>query len=337
MLISCGGEPGHYIPVTPIDLSQCKTISSKDSFINDYLLSYPTSMFVDDEHIIIKDEKGHKFLFHVLDKKGNIIQEFLTKGNGSEEYAFSNFNAQMDDDGGLEVFDSARKRIISFHKQGDKYRFLSSNTVNTDSEYVMEAITCGDYVLAMGMNGLLNDNRCIVLDKQGKVINVLGDYPEISPELLDNPEKDLAVILNHTPIYRVSPNQQKMVFASYKGSLVEFFDLSLLPDSIVYKSIQLEIPIDKTQKTSGYEGWIYGFEDAFVTDNFVYFVYNGQTALDNPGFGEYILKYNWEGSLLEKYKFDVGIRSLAVDERNGILYYIGYVDDELKLFTARIL
>ncbi len=334
--ISCAEQPHCYIPVTPLNLSESKVVSYEEIKTDDYLMSFPTSMFICDSNLIIKDGKGHKYLFHVLNKNGYIVDEFLTLGNGREEYVYSNFNAQMNKEGVLEMYDSARKRIISFHKIEGKFKFKYSYNVGTDEEYVTEAVNVGNYFLGQGMNGRFVKNRYMVFDSLDSVPKWIGEYPEISPQLLENTEQDLKTILHHTPIFRLSPDKSKAVFASYKGALIQFYNLSLLPDSINYKSIQLEIPINKSQISPNHEGWIYGFEDAFTTDSSVYLIYNGYTSLENPGLGEYVLQYDWNGNLLEQYKFDIGMRSLAVDEKNGIIYFVGYVDDEMKLFFASI-
>lgn len=112
--------------------------------------------------------------------------------------------------------------------------------------------------------------------------------------------------------------------------------MSALPDSVPVKSVQLERPKKKEQITREHEGWVYGFEDVYVTNKNVYVIYNGETAVDNPELGRYILKYNWDGNLLRQYKFDMGLRSLAVDEATGTIFFVGYVNDEMKLFFRNL-
>lgn len=197
-------------------------------------------------------------------------------------------------------------------------------------------VNCGNYYLATGVNGRFVDNRFLVLDTLGNVKTAIGNYPEILPDLLVKPEEDMQTILFNTALFRRSPDKQKAVFASYKGALLEFLDLSALPDSVPVKSVQLERPKKKEQITREHEGWVYGFEDVYVTNKNVYVIYNGETAVDNPELGRYILKYNWDGNLLHQYKFDMGLRSLAVDEATGTIFFVGYVNDEMKLFFGNL-
>ena len=67
--ISCAEQPHCYIPVTPLNLSESKVVSYEEIKTDDYLMSFPTSMFICDSNLILKDGKGHKYLFHVLNMK----------------------------------------------------------------------------------------------------------------------------------------------------------------------------------------------------------------------------------------------------------------------------
>ena len=42
------------------------------------------------------------------------------------------------------------------------------------------------------------------------------------------------------------------------------------------------------------------------------------------------------GNLKETYFVDMGIRSLAVDESNNVLYLAGYDEGEMKLYVASL-
>lgn len=329
---SCQKKVTNYIGVETLTLKDCEEIVYKEIILDDLLLSYPTGMFFINGELVVKDEKGHQTLFHMITKEGETVQEFLKQGNGPEEYITSNFNSQLSEDGILDMFDSSRKNIVSFKIKDGIFQFSGIRSIAKVKEFVLEAIDYGDYILAMGANGRFQKNRFLVLDTLGNVIRAMGDYPEIQPELLDEPKEDLQTILFHTSFFRMAPDKKKAVFASYKGALMQFLDLSALPDSVLIRSIQLEKPKKKEQITREHDGWVYGFEDIYVTNDHVYAIYNGETAIENPEFGRYLLKYDWKGNLLKQYKLDVGIRCLAVDETNKIIYFVGYVNDEMRLF-----
>lgn len=120
-------------------------------------------------------------------------------------------------------------------------------TAKTNEENIRELVNCGNYYLATGVNGRFVDNRFLVLDTLGNVKTAIGNYPEILPDLLVKPEEDMQTILFNTALFRRSSDKQKAVFASYKGALLEFLDLSALPDSVPVKSVQLERPKRKNR------------------------------------------------------------------------------------------
>lgn len=333
---SCQSGGGDYIPVERLDLTDCEKMPCEEIVTDEYLLSYPTGMFFTDGNLVVKDEKGHGKLFHVLTQDGKLVQEFLEHGTGPEEYASSNFNAQLSDGCVLNMFDEAQRKVLSFDYQDGRFLFSSAFSAKNSNELIREMVDCGHCYLATGVNGLFDDHRFLVLDTLGNVKKATGGYPEIQPDLFVKPKEDLKTMLFHTSFLRVSPDRQKAVFASYKGALIQFLDLSFLPDSVQTKSVLLERPKKKEQIARDHEGWVYGFEDVYVTNDYVYAIYNGETAVDNPELGRYLLKYDWNGRLLHRYGFDKGIRSLAVDEASGTVFLVCYVDDEMKLFSGRL-
>lgn len=334
LVCSCQKEEKEYIPVEPIDWTDCGELVCEEITTDNYWPSYPTGMFIVNGNLIIKDEKGYQLLFHVLTEDGRLVQEFLGRGGGPEEYVASDFNAQLSDGHELEMFDTARGRLISYALDNGRFVFSRAFLPQTSDGTIREIVNAGHYYLAMGENGHFDDNRFLVLDTLGNTVNFMGSYPAIHPDLLVNAEKDLQTILYHTSFFRLSPNKQRAVFASYKGALIQFFDLSSLPDSITTRSVQLERPKKKEQIAQDHEGWVYGFEDVYTTCNHVYAIYNGETAIDNPELGQFILKYDWNGNLLATYKANMGLRSLAVDEASGRVFLIGYINSEMKLFAG---
>lgn len=333
---SCQKASEECIPVENPDLMSCERIVCREIVSDDYLLSYPTAMFVIGGNLLIMDDKGHQTLFHVITKEGRMVHEFLKRGEGPEEYVSSTFNAQWSGEGILEMFDNAHQKVLAFDKVNGFFSFLSAFTSHEINGNIREMVRCKDGYLSMGSNGRFEDNRFLLLDTLGNVQSSLGNYPAISSDLLTHPVKDLQTMLFHTSFFRVSPDKQKAVFASYKGALIQFLDLTSLPDSIGERSLQLERPKKKEQISSDHEGWVYGFEDVYVSNQAVYAIYNGETALDNPGLGQYLLIYDWEANLRAKYRFDMGTRCLAVDESTNTVFVVGYVGDEMKLFTAQL-
>lgn len=54
IISSCHTETGDYIPVRSLDLSSCEKIVYQEIVVKDYLLSYPTGIFLIDGKLVIK-------------------------------------------------------------------------------------------------------------------------------------------------------------------------------------------------------------------------------------------------------------------------------------------
>lgn len=336
-LFSCKNRGGEtYLAVTPVNLQGADTLVLKEMPVGDYLVSYPEAMLLADSALIVQDRKGLSCLFHLIGKNGK-TDGFAFQGNGPGEYLDANLNPFIDREGRVGFYDSSQKKVLIYQKRDGKYEPCKVIKISYKEEWVREMVGCGDYYLLTGEHGDFSDFRFLVTDSLGKLLSRFGDYPPVAPASFYRPADDMRKLLFSSSFWRIAPDKTKAVFASYRGALIQFFDLSCLPDSVrEIKSLQLAPPVNFSQVTAGDEGWIYGFEDVFVTSHFVYAIYNGQTVRDNPEFGRYILKYDWKGNMINTYIAPIGIRSLAVDEAQGLFYIAGYHDDEMVLYVAAI-
>lgn len=336
-LFSCKNRGGEtYLAVTPVNLQGVDTLVLKEMPVGDYLVSYPEAMLLADSALIVQDRKGLSCLFHLIGKNGK-TDGFAFQGNGPGEYLDANLNPFIDREGRVGFYDSSQKKVLIYQKRDGKYEPCKVIKISYKKEWVREMVGCGDYYLLTGEHGDFSDFRFLVTDSLGKLLSRFGDYPPVAPASFYRPADDMRKLLFSSSFWRIAPDKTKAVFASYRGALIQFFDLSCLPDSVrEIKSLQLAPPVNFSQVTAGDEGWIYGFEDVFVTSHFVYAIYNGQTVRDNPEFGRYILKYDWKGNMINTYIAPIGIRSLAVDEAQGLFYIAGYHDDEMVLYVAAI-
>lgn len=182
--------------------------------------------------------------------------------------------------------------------------------------------------LATGMNGLLNDFRFVVFDKSFELISKFENYPLLD----DNREKNKKLNEEIFNIYflKTSPDKKHLLFASYKIGLMEIFNIEELPERInKVKSLLLTKPMKNEQ------GNIYGFEDVYVTDKYIYALHNGKTAEENPYLSQSIKVFDWEGNPVVKYNLGIDMRCLAVDEDKNIIYAVAY-NDEDGFFLIRI-
>lgn len=335
-LSSCGNHAEtSFLPVTPVDLANSDTLVLAETSSGEYLLSYPEAMFWTNGDLVVQDRLGHSRLFHTINSNDSTA-EFASQGNGPGEYLDANLNPFVTEKKEIGFYDPSKRKILYYEKKDGTYKSGREIELTCRNEMVREAIDCGKCFLVTGEHGTFAKHRFLVADSTGLTVAQCGNYPSIDKSLLPHSKEDMRTLLFSSSFWRTSPDKQKAVFATYHGALFQLFDLSQLPDSIrEIKSLLLSPPINHSQITADHEGWVYGFEDVFVSDHFVYLVYNGQTALDNPEFGHHILVYDWNGEMIKAYATHKSIRSLAVDEVQRKFYLAGYDFEEgMKLYTA---
>ena len=321
------------VPVVSIDFTEIDTLSLRKLNSDNYLASYPEAMLLVDNELIVQDRRSMPFLFHKIGKDG--VNEFVELGNGPEDYLDTNLNPFVEGEGKIGFYDPIKRKISLLKEKNGTYRIDKSIKINNIEGQVRESIGCGSFYLLTGLQGDFSTNRFIIVDSVGHIVSKNGGYPSINPSLFNNPSEDIVKLLHIASFLRISPDKQKVVFASYHGALIQFFDLSFFPDSLrAIRSLQLNIPMKHSQISKTHAGWVYGFEDVFATDNYVYAIFNGQTAYENPGFGHRILVFDWLGSLKKTYFSQLGIRSLAVDEDANLFYLAGYDEEEMSLYVA---
>lgn len=330
------------LPVCPFNLDSSKQVNWQ-IIDTEYLMSYPESMILTDKYLIIQDRRAVDYLFHAINRSNDSLDfEFVRRGNGPHEYLDATLNPYWDqEEKTISFFDPIKRTYLSFQESPTdsnsktSYKFIDKKEVLLKSEYLREMFTCGGGYILMGEHGFFDENRFVVLDNNLRIIEKSGSYPNVR-NLLTNPDEDFRKMFFASSFFKVSPDKKKAAFATYKGSLLQFFDLSNFKDSIInIKTVQSEYPIKKEQITPEHEGWVYGFEDVYVTNDFIYAIYNGETAEDNPMLGKHIVVFNWEGEFCKSYQLDLNLRCLAVDEDKKEIYVVACMDGS-DFFLARI-
>ena len=321
------------IPILGLDMHTIIP-TSYQIFLTDYLFSYPECMWMDDNCLIVQDKRAVTKLFHLIDlTDGKLQKEFCQFGDGPGEYLDATLNTVWDQtEGTLSYFSVNKRTLITYRKCKDSFRYNGDHTLRGIEEskdmHFKEMIPCGKYYITLGTHGVFQQRRFVVLDSTLHPISELGDYPELS-DLLVKPENDLQKMLFDPALFKISPDREKAVFATYRGALIQFYDLRGLPDSIHnVNSRQLEVPIKKSQISNEHEGWVYGFEDVSVTNSAVYAIYNGETAEDNPLLGKKILVFDWQGNLQKIYQLNLNLRCLTIDECRHRIYAVGYTEED---------
>lgn len=292
---------------------------------SDLLIPYPASMFLTDSLIVVQDHQGTKSFFYVMDRfTGNLLSSFATLGHGQKEVlnASNNYTLSKNCDT-ISIYDDKNRQLYEYILLNNQFVFLKKESLGNREEqnkvWIKEYFKIDeDISFSMGLNGIFDKNRFLIFEKERSIIT--GDYPNLSL-YLDKSDK-LVDIFYGPSFFKLNKLRQKAVFGTYKGGLMQIFDLSELPN---------QISIDTTLLLcSPYEGEAdnrinrYGFEDIFTTNNYIYTLYNGKTNIENNYFAKDILIFNWDGTPKIKLHSEIYLKCFCIDEKSMEIFAVAY-------------
>lgn len=297
----------------------------------DFLLSYPKSLLLTDSSFIIQDDKGHRFYYHVINRKSGLLDfEFAAKGNAPDEILSTSINPVIDRKNNEIIFFDRDKRSLNYYSI-TKHSMVSKNVhyeVSLHNLWAHEFFDLGEYYLSLGMNGGFEGNRFAIFNDSLQLVEMFQEYPTLSYD--EDKNKELKEMLFNIYFFRISPDMKNAVFASYKMGLIEIFSLESLPKNLnKVKSLLITNPIEGDEI-------IWGFEDVCATNDFIYLLHNGQTSDENPYYSKSIKVFDWNGNPIIEYKTDVNLRCIAIDENEKTIYAIAFMDGDKGFFLMKI-
>jgi hypothetical protein len=332
ILLLCFSCNQSAIQVADIEFVNTDTISY-EIVDTDLLIGFPENMLLTDTHLIIQDGYGQDAFFHAVDRNSGLLKfEFGKRGNGPGEVLQIKWNPIYDrEKGEIQTFDHERRRLCYYSSDG---QFITSkNILETAGKYglyILDFFDIGNYYLACGLNGILDENRFVVFNDSLELIHSFEKYPDIEYDFNSKKNKQIEIdLFNNIFCFKVTPNRQYAVFASYNFGLLEIYKLNGRPDKMVKIKTLL---LTKLLKNGSY---IRGFEDIYVTDNYVYALHNGKTVEENPYCAKSIKIFDFEGNPVSEYYVGIDMRCLAVDEDEKTIYAVAYNSDD-GFFLIRI-
>ena len=221
------------------------------------------------------------------------------------------------------MYDDIKKQLLTYSICGKNFEFLGAESTSekeiVNSVYIKEYFRINDSTsFSLGCNGDFDKYLFGIFSGNKSIHSCIN--PDFSAYL--SGDDKLIDILFGPSFFKINSHRNRAVWGSYKGGLFQIFDLSALPKSISMEKSSLFC--------APYEGNLqerkirYGFEDIFVTDNYIYALYNGKTNDENEGFAKEILVFDWLGVCRFKLESDVYLRSLCVDEQSKELFAAAY-------------
>lgn len=178
--------------------------------------------------------------------------------------------------------------------------------------------------------GHLSDDTVsrFIMEKDGRVTAELNYFPI--------EDKAKSFTMYNFSSYAVSPDRTKFVIGTPFGVIMEIYSLD---STIEHKATKYFYEPDFEVTFGSYDytkGTVLGFHDIYVTDDWIYGVYDGER---NPYYaGEErlvdtkIAVFDWDGNPLELIRTDYGIDRICYSERENAIYgAVRDIDDIMYL------
>lgn len=324
LLINCNSVDTAYtgMPDTSIEKVDFEIID------NAFQFARPSELLICGDTLVVYDDKLDK-LIHLFNKEsGKHIGSFINKGRGPGEATF--FNSIFCDNNQLYGIDPNQKKLIVLDLRDNK---ITEYTTVGIAGWPTRILPYKDGKILLYSSS--ETYRFAIYDLQStKIISSYNIYP-----LIDENEQTVRSIFNYAGQYAMTPYRDKIVIATYVGSILETLDIN---DDIITSSHcnyyfepkydyqkgtvpPMVKPIDKT---------IIGFEDIFVSNEHIYgLVWNrSYKDIKSEKFKSRIIVFDMSGQPEWGIENNNGkIKSFIIDENPQMIYAIIRLDGESKL------
>lgn len=177
--------------------------------------------------------------------------------------------------------------------------------------------------------GLAFDERMFsLMDSTGILVSSFFEYP-----YRDNKERKMA---DRSSAYQgtlsINPSKNRFVYSSYKGEIIHLYEIENNNIKTIAK-IENDYPVYKGIFDTGVGAGIaygangkLGYIATYVTDNFVYAIFCGETLLEHGRKvnyeGKILRVFDWNGVLVKEYEFDVPCSYFCVSDDDNIIWAI---------------
>lgn len=311
-----------------------KTISGKQ-VLPELFIGQPLKMNIVDNKLLMIDKYEGKILTVVDLKNTNKIDRIAGIGEGPNEFLTIrdiNYNPESNS---LAFFD-AMSRQISFYKINDHKIKINDNTfcrkVRFDATTAYDIIPLGDNFIA---NGCFDGKQFALLDSKANMIAKFGIFPGDNQGVEDGygffmkNQNTICTSLDQTRFAAAGFFHDQLVFYKFENNKImkqkEYFSMDAKIISEQTKdgkqSAYSSTETDETTRT---------YRQLYSTQKYLYALYLGIANKDFKKSGKicYILKFDWNGDLIEGFRINKLLKTIAVDETSNSIYAITSPEDE---------
>ena len=292
---------------------------------DEYILGKPNSMTLIDSVLIIADSQTNPMLHLLNVKTGKPIGQFLSRGQGPDEYMKIGTLGRLNKD--TLFFHDLNKRVCCFlilpKEENGEIQVIEAFKCTETAHNTLVPLTDASYIAS----GIYQEGRFCLLTDSGKTKTFWGTYPS-----RDDAEKSVSNLIKSQAYMgqmSSSPANDKFVFHAMAADMLSFYEYKN-GEICILKEIQRSLPdygygknIEKFLGTSRKSPFTYLC--ACTTKQFVYLLYSGKTYHDdglNAFKSNQIHVYNWQGEKIKILYLDVDIKEMSVSDDDSLMYAI---------------
>lgn len=293
-------------------------------------LSYLFNMTFFDSLILVNEFPDREYTYKLIDLRDKSVRPFGKKGEGPNQLLSDAFYFSVDrKENRLYLTDQVHYYIhdIDALKSGRDTPAAKFTIDQQEKRFMGSTVHVDGYVV-----GSMHHKRfCAYNIESGDFIEV-GEYPGGPAMAMANQ----SFFMNH-------PTKNLAVYGMSR--VPEFGILKVLQDTIEVTTYAWgDTPLDVQHSPVGMavvdkEGSTFEYTSVAVTEDHIYFLYNGQTIDDTSretiiqsGLSDEVFVLDWEGRPVKRYALDQAVRSIAVDDQAKMLYAASF-EKEPKLIA----
>ncbi len=291
------------------------------------------------EHLITIDYSNSNKFLAVADLKKETIDHQISKGIGSCHFLSPRSLREDYTDNSLFVYDDLLRKIVFFDLDDSKLKLKKIKKKVYNKKKSKPGVLVRIDSCRILLDGIFKgrDEKYQIRDLESGASSYFGKHSDfVERDTLSSGECFMA--MQGAIVLR--PDSKMAVYASYKGGVIDFIDLS--KDSVEinrkeYFVPKVEILSDKQRRFSVRpfqlaKGALEGFYDVKATQNHVYLLFSGneiipcgtkpdETCKKNRAFPT-LLQFDWEGHPLKRWKFDRNIKFFDVNPETNQIYVL---------------
>lgn len=285
-------------------------------------LSYMFEMKYSDSLLFVNEFPDPEYCMKIIDLRNNTIHNFAKKGKGPNEMQAQSCEFSVDYlNRNLYVTDHNVYYVYSIDSLlNNKYIPINKFSFRPEGVDFLKTTYCFNYIVGNAIK-----NRFALYNLNTNKYSGKYQYP-------NGPMVDQANFYSHPKKRIVAWFQSK----SATMGLIHFENDSLTMTEYFSEISKNKATSDGKQSVAiSQKNAKNGFIIASVSEKYIYSLYSGKIfdtssmeKLKSAYLSDYVYVQDWEGKPVKRYKLDQEVRSIAIDEKNNILYAASYLGGE---------